>query len=94
MKEKEENEKQPNLISLTFIVNGTETIVEKVNVNQPLHVSVQKALDQTGNTARLIGDWQVIYNDRTLDTNKKVEDYNFPKSAVIFLSLKAGQGGV
>lgn len=93
-KEKEEKEKQPNLISLTFIVNGTETIVEKVNVNQPLHVSVQKALEQTGNTGRSISEWQVIFNDQTLDSNKKVEDFNFPENAVIFLSLKAGQGGI
>lgn len=92
MKEKEE--KQPNLLSLTFIVNGTETIVEKVNVHQPLHVSVQKALEQTGNTGRPIGEWQVIFNDQTLDSNKKVEDFNFPENAVIFLSLKAGQGGI
>jgi hypothetical protein len=94
MKEKEKEEKQPNLISLTYIVNGTETIVEKVNVNQPLHVSVQKALEQTGNTGRPITEWQVIFNDQTLDANKKVEEFNFPESAVIFLSLKAGQGGI
>ena len=85
--------KPQNLISLTFIVNGSETIVEKVNIHEPLHVPVQKALVQTGNTARPIGDWQVIYNDQTLDTNKKVEDYKLPENAVIFLSLKAGQGG-
>ncbi len=94
MKEKELIEKQPNLISLTFIVNGTETIVEKVNVHQPLSVSVQKALEQTGNTGRHISEWQVIFNDQTLDSNKKVEDFNFPENSVIFLSLKAGQGGI
>ncbi|WP_317898930.1 DUF2604 domain-containing protein [Aurantibacillus circumpalustris] len=89
-----EKPKQQNQISLTFIVNGTETVVEKVNVHQPLHVAVQKALDQTGNTGRPIGDWQVIYNDQNLDANKKVEEFNFPENAVIFLSLKAGQGGI
>jgi len=94
MKEKEEKEKQPNLISLTFIVNGTETIVEKVNLNQPLHVSVQKALEQTGNTGRPISEWQVLFNDQNLDSNKKVEEFKFPENAVIFLSLKAGQGGI
>lgn len=94
MKEIGEKEKQPNLISLTFIVNGTETLVEKVNVHQPLHVSVNKALEQTGNTGRAISEWQVIYNDQTLDPNAKVEDFNFPENAVIFLSLKAGQGGI
>lgn len=93
MKETEEKEKRPNLISLTFIVNGTETIVEKVNPHEPLHVAVHKALEQTGNTGRPITDWQVIYNDQTLDSNKKVEDFNFPEHAIIFLSLKAGQGG-
>ncbi|MGA2408248.1 MAG: DUF2604 domain-containing protein [Bacteroidales bacterium] len=94
MNEKEEKENQPKLISLTFIVNGSETIVEKVNVHQPLHVSVQKALEQTGNTGRPINEWQVIFNDKTLDSNRKVEDFNFPENAVIFLSLKAGQGGI
>lgn len=86
--------KNPNQISLVFIVNGTETIVEMVNINQPLHVSVQKALDQTGNSGRAIGEWQVICNDQPLDVNKKVEEYNFPNDAVIFISLKAGQGGI
>lgn len=93
MKDKNE-EKKENQIQLLFIVNGTETLVEKVNVNQPLHVPVQKALDQTGNNGRQIDDWQVIYNDQTLDINRKVEEYNFLKNGVIFLSLKAGQGGV
>lgn len=87
-------DKQPNLISLTFIVNGTETIVEKVNIHQPLHVSVQKALELSGNTGRPISDWQVFYDDQNLDTNKKVEDFNFSDNAIILLSLKAGQGGI
>ena len=94
MNENEVKEKQTNLISLTFIVNGTETIIEKVNINQPLHVAVNKALEQTGNTGRPISDWQAIFNDQTIDINKKIEDYNFPKDTIIFLSLKAGQGGI
>lgn len=90
----EKGDKKDKKISLTFIVNGTETIVKNINVNQPLHVAVQKALDQTGNSGRPIGEWQVIYNDQTLDISKKVEEYQFPENAVIFLSLKAGQGGI
>lgn len=82
-----------NQISLIFIVNGTETIVEKVNIHQPLHVSVQKALDQSGNS-RPITDWQVLFNDTTLDINKKIEDYGLTNNSVIFLSLRAGQGGI
>ncbi|HMJ69741.1 MAG TPA: DUF2604 domain-containing protein [Cyclobacteriaceae bacterium] len=89
----QKNDKNPNQRSLTFIVNGTETIVDPVNVNQPLHVSVNKALQQTGNSGRPLGDWQVLFNDQPLDINKKVEEFNFPDNAVIFLSLKAGQGG-
>lgn len=92
MKE-EKNDKNANQRSLTFIVNGTETVVEQVNVNQPLHVSVNKALQQSGNSGRPLGDWQVLYNDQPLDINRKVEEFNFPDNAVIFLSLKAGQGG-
>lgn len=89
---KEENQNK-NQISLTFIVNGTETSVRNVNVNQPVHVAVQKALQQTGNAGRPILEWQVLYNDQPLDLNQKVEVYNLPDNAVIFLSLKAGQGG-
>jgi hypothetical protein len=89
----DKNDKNPNQRSLTFIVNGTETIVDHVNVNQPLHVAVNKALQQTSNSGRPLGDWQVLFNDQPLDVNKKVEEFNFPDNAVIFLSLKAGQGG-
>ncbi len=91
---KEEKEAKSNFRSLTFIVNGTETIVEKVNIHQPLNIAVGKALKQTGNTGRPLSEWQVIYNDQTLDATKKVEEFEFPVDAVIFLSLKAGQGGI
>jgi hypothetical protein len=91
---KENDAGHPNQISLTFIVNGTETKIDKVNINEPLHVAVQRALDQTGNSGRPIGDWQVIYNDQTLDINRKIVEYNLPDGAIIFLSLKAGQGGI
>ena len=85
--------KNQNQISLTFIANGTETEVEKVNIHQPLKVSVEKALDQTGNTGREFSDWQVRWNDIKLDITKKVEDFNFPPDAKIFISLKEGIGG-
>lgn len=85
--------KNQNQISLTFIVNGKETEVEKVNIHQPLKVSVEKALEQTGNTGRELSDWQVKLNDNELDVTKKVEDFEIPSDAKIFISLKAGQGG-
>ena len=86
-------EKNQNQISLTFIVNGKETEVEKVNIHQPLKVSVEKALEQTGNTGRELSDWQVKLNDNDLDVAKKVEEFSIPSDAKIFISLKAGQGG-
>jgi len=85
--------KQENLITLVFIVNGVEYTIEKVNINQPLSVSVSKVLKDSGNTGRDIDDWQLKWNDNNLDFNKKVEDYNLPDGAQLFLSLKAGIGG-
>jgi hypothetical protein len=73
-------EKTQNQISLTFIVNGKEANVEKVNLHQPLKVSVEKALEETGNTARELSDWQVKLNDSELDITKKVEEFNIPSS--------------
>lgn len=86
-------DKNKNLRSLNYSVNGTATVVEKVNINQPLKVSVEKAIEQTGNTGRPLTDWITKYNDQPLDINLKVEDFNFPPDAVIFLTLKSGHGG-
>ena len=86
-------DKNQNQTSLIFIVNGKETEVEKVNIHQPLKVSVENALEQTGNTGRELSDWQIKLNDNDLDVTKKVEDCGIPSGAKIFISLKAGQGG-
>ena len=86
-------EKNQNQISLTFIVNGKEAKVEKVNLHQPLKVSVEKALEETGNTGRELSDWQVKLNDVELDITKKVEEFNILSDVKIFISLRAGQGG-
>ena len=86
-------EKNQNQISLTFIVNGKEANVEKVNLHQPLEVSVKKALEETENTGRELSDWQVKLNDSELDIKKKVEEFNISSGAKIFISLRAGQGG-
>ena len=96
MKTDEKNQpesKQHNQRSLMFVVNGKSTTVEKVNINQPLHVAAQKALDQTGNTGRPLEDWLIKYNDIDLNLKSKVEDLNFPENSKIFLSLKSAEGG-
>ena len=87
-----EEKKQHNQINLKFSVTGKPVTIEKVNFNQPLQVSVQKALNETGST-RPIEEYDVLYNNNKLDITQKVETFNFPSDAVIFVSLKTGQGG-
>jgi len=91
-------------MKLSFIVNGTETIVS-VTKKTLMYDAAQKALEQTGNTGRPLGDFQFIYNDRTLDIKVAIKDayqINYESGetekviisdgSLIFLSLKAGQG--
>jgi hypothetical protein len=92
-KKPDNDQQQRNLISLIFIVNGKQTIIEKVNINQPLKVAVEKALTQTGNTGRDLSDWLVKYNDKDLSISAKVGDLNLPDNAKIFMSLKSAAGG-
>lgn len=89
MKEEKHNS---NLISLNFSVTGKTITIEKVNVNQPLQVSVQKALDETGST-RPLDEFDVLFKDKKLDIAQKVESFNFPSDALLFVSLKTGVGG-
>lgn len=81
-----------NHISLNFSVTGKQITIEKVNIHQPLKVAVNKALEETGST-RPIEDYDVLYNNQVLDIHQKVESFNFPKDAVIMVSLRSGQGG-
>lgn len=92
-KSAEKKEEKNKNIHLTFIVNGKEVIIENVNPNEPLKAPVQQALDKSGNSARPLTDWLVKWNDHDLDISKKVEEFNFPKDAKIFVSLKSGVGG-
>jgi hypothetical protein len=87
------DEKQSNQISLRFVVNGEETTVDTVNVNQPLHVAAEKALSQTNNKGRDLSEFQAKYNGNDINLSQKVESFGFPEDATIYLSLKIGQGG-
>ncbi len=87
-----EEKKLHNLIDLKFSVTGKPITIKKVNINQPLQVSVQKALNETGST-RPMEEYDVLYNNNKLDTTQKAGTFNFPSDAVIFVSLKTGQGG-
>ena len=81
---------QHNLITLIFVINGKEIAVDKVNLNQPLKVSVEKAL---GDNSRPVSDYDVLYNDAPLDITLSVEANKLTNGARIYLSLKGGQGG-
>lgn len=95
MKMKEENsDGKPNKkkLNLIIIVNGVPC---PMDVNEEWHLSkvVKDALKETQNEGREISDWTLKWNDQTLDLDKKIEEYNFPDNAELYLSLSAGQGG-
>ncbi|MBL7738484.1 MAG: DUF2604 domain-containing protein [Chitinophagaceae bacterium] len=79
-------------ICLIFIVNGKPEKIE-AKVNWHLKKAVEIALKESGNEGRPLSDWSVKWNNRVLDMEKKIEEFNFPECAELFLSLNAGQGG-
>jgi len=85
--------KQHNKITLIFIVNGVDVPVE-ANLNQPLKVARNQALEESSNTGRPMDEWEV-HNDegQALDPDKKVEDLGLKDGARLFLNLKVGAGG-
>jgi hypothetical protein len=82
-----------NRYSLAFIVNGMEVVIPRENPNDPLKDAVEDALEKTGNSGRPLSDWLVKWNDQDLDISKKIGEFDFPKDAKIFISLKSGAGG-
>jgi hypothetical protein len=87
------NEKQQNnLINLIFSITGKKITQEKVNLNQPLKVPAEKALKDSG-SSRPLDEYEIVYEGRKLSSSDKVENFDFPEGAVIFLSLRTGQGG-
>lgn len=78
---------------LTIVVNGVPTEIER-NVNAPLKSTIEKALEQTGNTGRPLDDWELRdIQGNVLDLGRKIGDYQFPADVKLFLNLKAGIGG-
>lgn len=89
-----ENEKaNADLITLTFIINGKEIIIDHINIHEPLQAAVAQALAKSGTSGRPIGDWLVRWDNKNLDVSKKIEEFHFTKDAKIFLDLKSGEGG-
>jgi len=88
-----EEKKQQNLISLRFSVTGKPVVtIEKVNLNQPLQVSVEKALEETG-SARPIVDYDTLLGNNILNISQKVDELGLTDGALLMVSLKSGKGG-
>jgi hypothetical protein len=79
-------------IDLTIVVNGQPTVV-RANPHTPLLTVIEKALAQTENTGQPPTNWELNYGGTILDPTAKVETFNFPAAATLFLNLKAGIGG-
>lgn len=80
-------------ITLIFIINSKE-YAEDANINQPLHVSAQKALNTSNNATRDIKQWTLqTETGVNLDINNKVENYNLKDGTKLFLTPNAGIGG-
>lgn len=83
---------KPEKISLIIVVNGTPATIE-IQSKAPLKAAAEKALEETHNAGRPLSDWEMKFNEKTLDLNAKVEDLGLEDGQTLFLSLKAGVGG-
>lgn len=80
-------------IEITFIING-ENCPIKIDEYFSLHTATLLGLDESRNTGRPVDDWNVRDAKGTyLDKKKKLEEYKFPDSVRLFVSLEVGCGG-
>ena len=79
-------------IDVTIVVNGQPTAV-RANPRAPLLTVIEKALSETQNTGQPATNWELNYEGTILDPAAKIESFNFPAGATLFLNLKAGVGG-
>jgi hypothetical protein len=85
-------EEKEQFIRLNFRIQGEVVTIEKVNVHQPLSVSVSKVLQDHGQ-GRPIQDWIVTFNGVQLDITKKVQELGLKDGDTLKLTLKDGGGG-
>ncbi len=84
---------EKNKISLIFIVNGVDVVID-ANVHEPLKVARDKALKDSNNTGRNMDEWEVHNEEgEALDPTKKVQELGLVDGARLFLNLKVGAGG-
>lgn len=88
---KEGKTKQDQLITLNFRIQE-DTVPVKVNINQPLSVSVNKALKDHSESLP-IDRWLVMFDTNQIDVNKKVKDLGLSDGDLLKLRQKEGGGG-
>lgn len=83
-----------NKIAIKVVVNGTETLVQ-ANLNEPLHVTAQHALNETHNSGRPLSEWELKdANGRVLDLNQKVSSFQFAEDTTLYLQPTVGVNGL
>ena len=84
---------KPTKLSVSVIVNGQPVEVD-VNLNAPLKVVAEHALNQSGNSGQPLENWEMRDAEgQILDLSRKAEDYGLTQGTKLFLNLKAGVGG-
>lgn len=84
---------QHQKLQLVIVVNGVETLVEG-NVQAPMRVVAQHALNASGNSGRPLSEWELKDEQgRTLDLERRLGDFGFAPSAVLYLTLAVGVNG-
>ena len=81
-----------NKITITFVINGKEYLVE-VNNNSKVKQGVTKALKDAG-IGGSPSEWKVKKEDGTdIDLDKSWEDQGITQRTKLFLTKGAGRGG-
>lgn len=89
-----QKDRKDEKIILIFIINGQDFPIE-VNVHAPLIEAVHRALAESGNTGRPVGDWEVRDTGGILlEKERTPKDLGLHNESRLFLSLRVGAGGV
>jgi hypothetical protein len=81
-------------LTLVFVVNGREVVLDDVNQSWPLHTARSKAIERANATGRPPDDWEIRDEaDHVLEPKRKIETFNFRSGAKLFLSPGIGAGG-
>jgi hypothetical protein len=79
--------------TIMFVIAGDDVPVE-VNLNEPLHVAVTKALKESNNTSRPRDDWETRNTEGSLlGSDAKISALGLVAGARVMLSPKVGGGG-